>query len=484
MAKRNTKPPPVAQVVVALAAAEALVKQARNDLLTTQFWFGYIMLKLKLELNRKFPRGATDGTTMWINPEYASQLGQSRTRTLIAHEVLHVANKHHLRRGTRIMRLWRKACDLAINPVLVDSGFEPIEGWLYEHRFRGWSAERIYATLLEEEQAQEEQQQPSSQPTPQSNEGGEEKGRQGSGGPSEEKEDEDEENQEDGTNSSQGSPDSEGDQEEEGYGTSGSGQEGESEQGEDSAGPGGAGNGDSEEEYVDPCGELLDAPQPKEDEEAPMSETDWDLTVHEATKAAKAAGSMPQAIQGMLATLQQSQVDWREQAANFMLNQSADDYSYRRLNRSFQVRDMVAPSLYSERMGEAVFVGDVSGSVSDREFNAMASEVVAGASQLDCERLHFIQFDAGIRSHEIIEPGDDFTKVRRMGSGGTLFRPVFDYIKAQGIEPEWMVFLTDMEPCDEWPEEPDYPVLWVSTTPNKVAPWGDTIFLLDGGEHK
>ena len=64
------------------------------------------------------------------------------------------------------------------------------------------------------------------------------------------------------------------------------------------------------------------------------------------------------------------------------------------------------------------------------------------------------------------------------GGGGTLFQPVFDWVKDNNIEPEGMIFFTDLCPSDEYPPEPAYPVLWVSTEADAEAPFGKTTYLL------
>ena len=58
---------------------------------------------------------ATDGRSVWFNPDWCEGHGVEKTMGVIAHEVLHVVNKHHLRRGERDAELWNVAADLLIN---------------------------------------------------------------------------------------------------------------------------------------------------------------------------------------------------------------------------------------------------------------------------------------------------------------------------------------------------------------------------------
>jgi predicted metal-dependent peptidase len=61
------------------------------------------------------------------------------------------------------------------------------------------------------------------------------------------------------------------------------------------------------------------------------------------------------------------------------------------------------------------------------------------------------------------------------GGGGTDFRPVFEWVRKQGIEPACLIFFTDLD--GPMPSvEPGYPVLWCCVN-KQQAPWGETINL-------
>ena len=66
---------------------------------------------------------------------------------MLAHETMHPALHHHLRRSGRNPRRRNEACDYAIDPLLLDDGLSLPKGVLVDARFRGMSAERIYNLL-------------------------------------------------------------------------------------------------------------------------------------------------------------------------------------------------------------------------------------------------------------------------------------------------------------------------------------------------
>ena len=68
--------------------------------------------------------------------------------------------------------------------------------------------------------------------------------------------------------------------------------------------------------------------------------------------------------------------------------------------------------------------------------------------------------------------GKPFPPIQIHGGGGTDFRPVFEEIKKRGVQPQFLVYLTDG--YGTYPDiAPDYPVLWLST--GSKPPWGQYV---------
>ena len=62
-----------------------------------------------------------------------------------------------------------------------------------------------------------------------------------------------------------------------------------------------------------------------------------------------------------------------------------------------------------------------------------------------------------------------------VGGGGTDFRPVFEWVDRQGIQPELLLYFTDAE--GEFPKEPPpFPVVWLIKG-RELVPWGERIQL-------
>ena len=124
------------------------MKRARTMLLMHYPFFGYLAAKLKLVESDKYPTMATDGRHIFFNPKFTKTLSNNQTLTGMGHEVMHNACEHFSRQGTRDPERWKKASDYAINLILKDSGFTPIEipgvfSWLLDEKYKGMTAERI-----------------------------------------------------------------------------------------------------------------------------------------------------------------------------------------------------------------------------------------------------------------------------------------------------------------------------------------------------
>src|SRR5579863_7344271 len=127
------------------------IQKARTALLLDHPFFGSLLYRLKDRESRAVKTMATDGISLLWNPEFVETLTAATLAGTLAHEVMHPALHHHLRRSGRDPKRWNVACDYAINPLLVDAGLKLPEGVLLEDRFRGMSAEQIYNLLESEE---------------------------------------------------------------------------------------------------------------------------------------------------------------------------------------------------------------------------------------------------------------------------------------------------------------------------------------------
>lgn len=124
-----------------------------------------------------------------------------------------------------------------------------------------------------------------------------------------------------------------------------------------------------------------------------------------------------------------------------------------------------------------MFVRDSSGSVFDETQAQFAAEVIHVAEVVRPARLIVLDCDTRVRQVQVFARGDPIDLAPVKGGGGTSFVDPFHRVDEEGINPAFLVYLTDME--GRFPDvAPSYPVLWASTTPLKRArhaPFGETV---------
>lgn len=130
-----------------MATASQKMIKARANLVMGHPFFGTLALRLKMIEDPSIETASCDGTSIRYNPKYVGKLPLSKVQGLIAHEVMHPAFLHHTRRANRDKRKWNKACDYAINTILINAGFDLPEGGCVNPAYSGMTAEHIYTLL-------------------------------------------------------------------------------------------------------------------------------------------------------------------------------------------------------------------------------------------------------------------------------------------------------------------------------------------------
>ena len=86
-------------------------------------FFATLALRLKLVVDWTCETMTTDGKTLHYHPKFVIGLSPDELLGVVVHEVMHNALSHPFRRGGRDPERWNIACDLAVNPLLLETGF-------------------------------------------------------------------------------------------------------------------------------------------------------------------------------------------------------------------------------------------------------------------------------------------------------------------------------------------------------------------------
>lgn len=126
---------------------------AKQESRAATAFFATVLLRLRREPREEIGTAATDGRHLWYNPAFIVGLPLPELVGVLVHEVLHVANKHHVRQESREARRWNIAGDLAINCLLELGGIALPSVALqagrgeYKDFAKGLSAEAYYPLI-------------------------------------------------------------------------------------------------------------------------------------------------------------------------------------------------------------------------------------------------------------------------------------------------------------------------------------------------
>lgn len=132
--------------------AEKKMLAAKTELMFSNPFFGALACQLVSIETQDVPTAATDGKALYYNPDFINGLKRDEAVFLEAHEIMHNALGHHVRRKGRDPEKWNVACDYAINGELVAAnvGKMPDCG-LINPQYTGLSAEEIYNLLPDQD---------------------------------------------------------------------------------------------------------------------------------------------------------------------------------------------------------------------------------------------------------------------------------------------------------------------------------------------
>jgi predicted metal-dependent peptidase len=496
--------------------------KARAMMVMDQPFFATLALYLKLvETTTKVEALGTDGVSLFFNPKWVEDKTDLQLQFGWAHEVEHLARRHHTRRCGRDFKKWNVATDYGINGDLVRAGFVPPACILIDNQYDGLSAEQIYRMredeLAEAQKAQER--------LDQAHYGDESDDDQSGGGddaddddaetddaegdgdgepddaPGEDHEGEDadpgegdDSDADEGTGDDGGESDDGDTGENEGAGDDGGETEGgksdhnltpdeeaavESEYNQtDNASSGqGEGDGDPIPSFGN-CGAVMDAAESPADMAA--VEAEWEARVRQAINVAvKQAGNVPGYLQRIIDELNASRVDWKDVLRRFIDSRSRTDSTWSRPNRRMLHSGIVLPSMIVDGINHLGVVVDTSGSISDAILAAFAAELQAAIDEGACDRVTVVYCDAQVQGVQNFERGDEI-KLTPEGGGGTDFAPALAWFVENEPDVSALIYFTDL--YGNFGEEPEVPVLWAAFgDPRTIArmnvPFGELVHI-------
>lgn len=420
------------------------LQKARMGLVQTSVFFTTLCLRLEMKVDPEAKHAFwTDGVTLGVHPIAALETPMPELEGTLARATLNSALGHPTRREHREAKMWSEAAGHVACLEVLAAGLKLPPGAPANPAYAGMTVEQVYAMM----QSAAEQDPGTKGTNKNSSPSQGSPGQSGSPGPAP-------------TTPAAGKPQG----------------------GTPSAPPTPANGSPGQPESADgtggeplpQSGEVRDAPG----DEAATSSQDgtWQQAIAQATQLARAAGELPGGLERAAEKAVAARVSWREALQRYFKERAKDDSTWTKPNRRFMMDfGIYLPSLESVKMGPLVFAVDMSGSVGQKAIDQFFSEIDSARQECGPEYVLILPFDSEIREAFRFD-GDEESVVKAKSGGGTDFRPAVEYLAREGITPEALVYLTDLD-CTHFATEPEYPVLWV-TTRKAFAPYGDVIEML------
>ena len=456
------------------------VSDCVTELLRKQPFFGSLVLRLPLRPDPTRETLATDGHEIRYSPRWVAETEAHLIETAMARVVMACALKHHTRRGERDPERWQMASQLVTHALIRDAGFTlppDAEAW------DDLSVEQAYDRLPAPEDGDNGDD--GSAPSGPSAAGGAEAGQSSpdgedddTGGPSDSADAANSNDGDEGQDQDAGGGDPDGD----GQSRDGNGQ---SEDGASDAPPSHDPSG---------TGEVMDASARAGDGDDESGQTPvdvaaeeqaWDEAMHQALNIARAEGKVPGQVEETVRGAHASTLDWRSLLRRYMTDAAKSDYSWSLPNRRFIDSGLYLPSIRSEGIETIAVIVDTSGSLPAATLAAFWAELREVAAEIRPESVVVLQVDAALQDAAEYAPDELPEEIALKGRGGTDFRPGFEWLDEQGIQPAVCLYFTDME-CSSYPDaEPPFPVIFCnwSRPPEdwNREPWGERIDIDPGG---
>ena len=431
MAKASTKPMTPERLAELKHNASCILHEIRMKFLSRYPFLGNVALNLELVPVRDPALGtaATDGKKIYFDIDFLSRLNVEQTMFVLGHEVYHNVLMHFLRKESRDIELFNIATDLEVNQLLQKDGFPVLDCALMPDKLDltvDRSAEEYYDILAAKQKHYLKY--------------------DGSGL----------------FEGSSGRPSSHKSMDIHIY------------------------SKDEERTPVrtsDKYGEVTAhdgdfCPEPTKENVVRIRE----IAVAAAQSYERTRGNLPDHIKRIINGMLKPEIKWQDVLVQFaMKTNGAGSTSWSHPNRRFAWSGTFLPSKESPSLKIAVGL-DTSGSIDPATMARFLGEIKGISDCYPRYAIDILQCDARIQkaSHfasdetPIDLASSEFRSVS--GGGGTVMKPIFDYISLNGLDIDACVMFTDGNIDEQKASDaPEYPVLWVTTKREDKIHFGEIV---------
>jgi len=205
-----------------------------------------------------------------------------------------------------------------------------------------------------------------------------------------------------------------------------------------------------------------------------------------AASATQDAGNIPAGVKRMIQALTEPKMNWRELLRMQLESTIKSDYTWMRASRRGWHMDAVMPGMKLDPMIDIAVAIDTSGSIGEAMLKDFLSEIQGIMDSFPAYKIHVFSFDTEVCNPQQYDSEnlDSIAEYEPGGGGGTDFTAIFNYLKAEEIEPKRLVVFTDGYPFGSWGDENYTDTVWVlHGTTSIVPPWGQYAYYEESKVH-
>jgi predicted metal-dependent peptidase len=187
------------------------------------------------------------------------------------------------------------------------------------------------------------------------------------------------------------------------------------------------------------------------------------------------AGNLPAGVKRIVQELTEPKMNWRELLRMQLESTIKSDYTWMRTSRKGWHMDAIMPGMQLEPMIDIAVAIDTSGSIGEAMLKDFLSEIQGIMDSFPAYRIHVFCFDTDVHNPAVYTSDnlDSISEYEPGGGGGTDFDAIYNYLKAEEIEPKRLVVFTDGYPFGSWGDENYTDTVWIlHGTTSIVPPWG------------
>jgi len=403
--------------------SESRIIKAKVKLQTEQPFFAYLVMNLKMIEKKDIgTMGVDNRGNCYYNSEFIESLDDNELKGVLTHEVMHIILEH-LVRGSELEHqfLMNVSCDMVVNDILVENDFSlPQKVFIpYNHECK---FNNITISEIDKKTAIQIYHELLSQM---------EKQKQKSKSDQEDSDGQDQEDSDEWTTY-------------EGF------------------------------------DKHITTDKTKETNEQISKQRDkWKNTLAEGTMFAKQRGKIPRGMELMIDELLNPKVNWKTMLYKYITSVIPFDYTYNRPSKRSISCGSYMPSILRESV-EIVVSIDTSGSISKTELTEFMTEINQMLTSFSNVNIKLIVCDSEIKDVFSLGNGQEHNieDIIFRGGGGTSHLPVYDYIKENLPNTQFLINFTDG--YTDFPDDEEIKTLWVlcsGSCDDDNIPFGEIIRL-------